>query len=155
MEPLVVPVAILPHGSGLSLPAYATPGAAGLDLLAAVVDPLVLAPGSRHLVPTGIAVAIPENHEGQVRPRSGLAIRHGLTCLNSPGTIDNDYRGEIKVILANLGNEPFTIERGMRIAQLVVAPVCRIAWQPLASLPGTNRGAAGFGSTGVASAVAR
>jgi dUTP pyrophosphatase len=138
----------LPHGSGLPLPSYATPGSAGLDLAAAVTAELVLAPGDRAAVPTGIAIALPEGYEAQVRPRSGLALRHGLTVLNSPGTVDADYRGEIQIILANLGREPVTIARGQRIAQLVVAPVQRVLWQETQALPESRRGAGGFGSTG-------
>jgi dUTP pyrophosphatase len=143
---LQVPIATLPHAAGL--PGYATPGAAGMDLLAAVAEPVMVSPGAWALVPTGLALAVPEGFEAQVRPRSGLAARHGLTVLNSPGTIDSDYRGEVKVILINLGPEPVAIERGMRIAQLVVARVERIAWQPSAQLDATGRGAGGFGSTG-------
>jgi dUTP pyrophosphatase len=138
----------LPHAAGLDLPAYATAGSAGCDLLAAVEADLVLAPGARALVPTGMAIALPPGTEAQVRPRSGLALRHGVTCLNAPGTIDSDYRGEIGVILINHGAEPFRILRGLRIAQLVVAPVARVAWEEVATLPGTPRGAGGFGSTG-------
>ena len=138
----------LPHAAGLDLPSYATAGSAGCDLLAAVEADLVLAPGARALVPTGIAIALPPGTEAQVRPRSGLALRHGVTCLNAPGTIDSDYRGEIGVILINHGAEPFRILRGLRIAQLVVAPVARVAWEEVATLPGTPRGAGGFGSTG-------
>ena len=138
----------LPHGAGLELPAYATAGSAGCDLVAAIAADLVLAPGARALVPTGIAIALPPGTEAQVRPRSGLALRHGVTCLNAPGTIDSDYRGEIGVILVNHGTEPFRIVRGLRIAQLVVAPVARVAWEQVATLPGTVRGAGGFGSTG-------
>jgi dUTP pyrophosphatase len=148
---VAVPVEALAHAEGLALPAYATPGAAGLDLLAAIETPLSLAPGSRSLVPTGIRIALPPGFEAQVRPRSGLALRHGLTVLNSPGTIDSDYRGEVAVILINLGAEPVPITRGQRIAQLVVAPVTRIVWQPCADglpLPASQRGAGGFGSTG-------
>jgi dUTP pyrophosphatase len=145
---LDVPVTTLPHFTGLALPAYATAGAAGLDLQAAIDAPLTLAPLGRALVATGMAIAVPPGYEAQVRPRSGLALKHGVTCLNSPGTIDSDYRGEIKVILANLGSEPFTIERGMRIAQLVVAAYAQIAWRPATSLDATARGAGGFGSTG-------
>ena len=136
----------LPHGDGLPLPAYATPGAAGLDVVAA--EALTLAPGARHAVATGFAVAIPEGYEIQVRPRSGLALKHGVTCLNTPGTIDSDYRGEVKVILANLGSEPFEIGRGERIAQLVPAAVQRAAFAEVAELDETSRGAGGFGSTG-------
>ena len=140
----------LPHGDGLPLPAYETAGAAGMDLRAAVADdaPLTLAPGDRALVPTGLAMAIPGGFEGQVRPRSGLAAKHGVTCLNTPGTIDSDYRGEVKVILINLGQEPFTIARGDRIAQLVLAPVVLARWEEVAELDDTARGAGGFGSTG-------
>lgn len=148
MAELVVPVTVLPHGEGLELPSYATPGSAGCDLRAAVEGPLVLLPGSRALVPTGIAVAIPPGHEGQVRMRSGLALRHGLTLLNGPGTIDSDYRGEIGVILANLGAEPVTIARGDRIAQLVIAPVTRARLEPVEELPASSRSTGGFGSTG-------
>jgi dUTP pyrophosphatase len=148
MSGLAVAIEILPHGAGLPLPAYATAGSAGADLTAALEAPLVLPPGGRALVPTGIRVALPEGYEGQVRPRSGLALAHGVTVLNSPGTIDSDYRGEIRVILANLGNAPVTIARGERIAQLVVAPVQQAAWQVVATLPPSARGAGGFGSTG-------
>jgi dUTP pyrophosphatase len=147
--PLAVLLQVLPHGDGLPLPAYATPGSAGVDLAAALEAPLVLAPGGRAAVPTGLALALPVGYEAQVRPRSGLALRHGLTVLNSPGTIDADYRGEILVILANLGAESVTIARGERIAQLVVAPVSRVAWQRVDNLPASGRGEAGFGSTGV------
>ena len=142
----------LPHGRDLPLPAYATAGAAGCDLHAAVEAPLEIPPGGRALVPTGIAIALPEGAEAQVRPRSGLALRHGVTCLNSPGTIDADYRGEVGVILANLGDAPFVVARGMRIAQLVVAPVARVAWDEADALPATLRGAGGFGSTGTGGA---
>lgn len=135
-----------------ALPAYATPMSAGLDLVAAIDEPLTLVPLARFAVPTGLVIALPEGHEGQVRPRSGLALKHGITCLNSPGTIDEDYRGEVKVILANLGAEPFTITPGDRIAQLVVAPVTRVIVSEEkneASLGTTERGSGGFGSTGV------
>ncbi len=145
---VTVAVKVLPHGTGLPLPSYATSGSAGVDLAAAVAEPLVLAPGARAAVPTGIALAMPEGYEGQIRPRSGLALRHGLTVLNSPGTIDADYRGEVQIILINLGSEAVTIARGARIAQLVVAPSSRAAFEPVASLPETRRGAGGFGSTG-------
>ncbi|HTZ78790.1 MAG TPA: dUTP diphosphatase [Stellaceae bacterium] len=148
MTALPLPVTVLPHGDDLPLPEYATSAAAGLDLVAALTAPVTLKPGERALVPTGIALALPEGFEAQVRPRSGLALNHGITVLNSPGTIDADYRGEIRVILANLGSEPMTIRRGDRIAQLVVAPVTRIAWSPVAALPDSARGAGGFGSTG-------
>ena len=136
----------LAHGAGLPLPSYASDGAAGLDVVAA--EDLTLAPGQRHAVATGFAIAIPEGYEVQVRPRSGLALKHGITCLNSPGTIDHDYRGEVKVILANLGNEPFPVRRGERIAQLVPAPVLKAAFREVESLSETTRGAGGFGSTG-------
>jgi dUTP pyrophosphatase len=140
----------LPHAEGLPLPAYETAQAAGMDLRAAVPDdaPLVLRPGSRFPVPTGLAFALPPGFEGQVRPRSGLASKHGVTCLNTPGTIDADYRGEVKVILINLGEEDFVIRRGERIAQLVIAPVVQAAWAEVESLDETVRGAGGFGSTG-------
>jgi dUTP pyrophosphatase len=136
----------LPHGEGLPLPSYASDGAAGLDVVAA--ESLTLAPGARHAVATGFAVAIPQGFEVQVRPRSGLALKHGITCLNTPGTIDSDYRGEVKVILANLGAEPFEVVRGERIAQLVPAPVLRAAFQEVETLDETARGGGGFGSTG-------
>ena len=136
------------HGEGLTLPTYATEGAAGMDLLAAVDAPLTLAPGERALVPTGIRVALPPGHELQVRPRSGLALEHGLVLPNSPGTIDEDYRGELKVIVMNLGDRPFTIERGMRIAQGVLSPVLRVEWREVAALDETERATGGFGSTG-------
>jgi len=148
MTALAVPLQVLPHGRGLPLPAYATSGSAGADLAAAVEAPLVLPPGGRALVPTGIALALPAGFEAQVRPRSGLALRAGVTVLNSPGTIDSDYRGEIGVILANLGSESVTIARGERIAQLVVAPVRQVEWQSVANLPESARGAGGFGSSG-------
>jgi dUTP pyrophosphatase len=143
-----VPVQIkrLPHGDGLALPAYATGGAAGMDVLSA--EDVVLAPGARHAVATGFAVAIPEGYEIQVRPRSGLALKHGISLPNTPGTIDSDYRGELKVILINLGAEDFVIARGDRIAQLVLAPVTLAAWQEVEELDDTARGAGGFGSTG-------
>jgi dUTP pyrophosphatase len=136
----------LPHGEGLPLPAYATAHAAGMDVVAA--EALVLAPGARHAVATGFAIAIPEGYEVQVRPRSGLALKHGITCLNTPGTIDADYRGEVKIILANLGSEPFAIARGERIAQLVPAPVQRARFDEVEDLDETARGEGGFGSTG-------
>ena len=145
-----VPITRLPHGEGLPLPAYETAQAAGMDLRAAVPDdePLTLRPGSRFPVPTGLAFALPPGFEGQVRPRSGLAFKHGVTCLNTPGTVDADYRGEVKVILINLGEEDFVIRRGERIAQLVIAPVVQATWAEVESLDGTERGAGGFGSTG-------
>jgi dUTP pyrophosphatase len=139
----------LPHAAGLVLPAYATPGSAGADLAAAVTEDLVLAPLERAAVPTGLKLAIPEGFEGQVRPRSGLALKQGLTVANAPGTVDSDYRGEVKVILVNLGSAPVTISRGDRIAQLVIAPVTRAVFTTAAAVPGTDRGAGGFGSTGV------
>jgi len=144
----VIRIAItrLPHGEGLPLPAYATAGAAGMDVVAA--EELSLQPGQRHAVATGFAIAIPPGHEVQVRPRSGLALKHGITCLNTPGTIDEDYRGEVKIILANLGSEPFEIKRGERIAQLVPAVVTRATFDEVATLDDTDRGAGGFGSTG-------
>lgn len=140
----------LPHAEGLPLPAYQSAHAAGLDLTAAVPDdaPLVLAPGAHELVPTGLAIALPEGFEAQVRPRSGLAARHGVTVLNAPGTVDADYRGEILVILINHGRSPFTIRRGERIAQMVIAPVARAELVPVNSLASTERGSGGFGSTG-------
>ena len=137
----------LEGGEGLPLPAYATEGAAGMDVVAA--ESLVLAPGARHAVATGFAFAIPDGYEVQVRPRSGLALKHGVTCLNTPGTIDSDYRGEVKVLLVNLGEEPFVIERGMRMAQMVIAPVTQVAVREAAETSETTRGAGGFGSTGV------
>lgn len=145
-----VSVQRLPHGVDLALPRYETEGAAGMDLLAAVPDaePVVLAPGARALVPTGLAIALPLGFEAQVRPRSGLAAKNGVTVLNAPGTIDCDYRGEVKVILINHGAEAFTITRGARIAQMVVAPVTRAAFAEVANLDETARGAGGFGSTG-------
>jgi dUTP pyrophosphatase len=140
----------LPHGEGLALPAYQSTEAAGLDLLAAVPQdaPLVLAPGKHAMVPTGLAIALPPGFEAQVRPRSGLAAKHGVTVLNSPGTIDADYRGEISVILINHGAAPFTIHRGERIAQMVIAPVVQAQLVPVVGLPATDRGSGGFGSTG-------
>ena len=136
----------LPHGEGLAVPTYATHGAAGLDVLAA--EDVTLAPGERHAVATGFAIAIPPGYEVQVRPRSGLALKHGITCLNTPGTIDEDYRGEVKVILANLGDEAFEVRRGERIAQLVPAPVLKAEFREVDALSETNRGVGGFGSTG-------
>ena len=145
-----VPIMRLPHGEGLPLPAYETAQAAGMDLRAAVPadEPLVLRPGDRFPVPTGLAFALPPGFEGQVRPRSGLAFKSGITCLNSPGTVDADYRGEVKVILINHGPDDFTIRRGDRIAQLVIAPVVQARWSEVASLEETARGSGGFGSTG-------
>jgi dUTP pyrophosphatase len=139
----------LPHGDGLPLPSYATPHAAGLDLLAAISADVVLAPRERVLVPTGIAIALPLELEAQVRPRSGLALKAGITVLNSPGTIDADYRGEIGVILVNLSDQHYTVQRGDRIAQLVIAPLARAAWQVTDRLPPSERAIGGFGSTGL------
>jgi dUTP pyrophosphatase len=144
----VIEVVRLPHAADLPLPTYATGGAAGMDLLAAVSEPLAVAPGARALVPTGLRLALPPGHELQVRPRSGLALRHGIVLPNSPGTIDEDYRGELQVIVLNAGTEAFTVERGMRIAQAVLAPVTRAAWREVATLPDSTRGSGGFGSTG-------
>ncbi|MFY7745537.1 MAG: dUTP diphosphatase [Erythrobacter sp.] len=141
-----VEVKRLPHGEGLPLPAYATSGAAGMDVVSA--EDMTLAPGARHAVATGLAMAIPQGYEIQVRPRSGLALKHGITVPNTPGTIDSDYRGELKVILINLGTEPFVIARGDRVAQLVLAPVVQAAWNEVIDLDATERGAGGFGSTG-------
>lgn len=140
----------LPHSEGLPLPAYETAHAAGMDLRAAVPDgePIVLQPASWAMVPTGLCIAVPEGHEAQVRPRSGLAAKHGVTCLNSPGTVDADYRGELKVILINHGPEAFTIRRGERIAQMVICPVVQAVWSEVEALDDTARGAGGFGSTG-------
>jgi dUTP diphosphatase len=146
--PVRVLIQRLPHGDGLDLPHYASEHAAGMDLRAAVETEIILAPGERALIPTGLAIALPEGFEAQVRPRSGLALKHGITVLNSPGTIDADYRGEVGVILINHGQHPFPIQRGERIAQMVIAPVSRIAWQPTNSLDDTARGTGGFGSSG-------
>jgi dUTP pyrophosphatase len=147
-----IPITRLPHGEGIPLPAYETALAAGMDLRAAVADdaPLTLKPMARAMVPTGLAFAVPAGFEAQVRPRSGLAAKAGITCLNTPGTIDADYRGELKVILINLGEEDFVIRRGDRIAQLVIAPVASASWMEVESLDATARGAGGFGSTGAA-----
>lgn len=148
--PVRVRLLRLPHAEGIAAPAYASDGAAGMDLRAAVPAdaPLTLPPGGRALVPTGFAIALPPDHEAQVRPRSGLALKSGVTCLNTPGTIDCDYRGEVGVILVNHGAEPFTIHRADRVAQLVVAPVSRAVWEEAETLDDTARGAGGFGSTG-------
>jgi dUTP diphosphatase len=148
--PVRVLIQRLPHGEGLPLPGYATEHAAGMDLIAAIGDPVMIQPNARALIPTGIALALPPGYEAQVRPRSGLALKHGLTILNSPGTIDADYRGEVQVILVNLGEEPVTIARGMRIAQLVFAPVTRGSLDVATTLPSSARGGGGFGSTGTA-----
>ena len=148
-DALPVEIRRLPHGADLDLPAYASDQAAGLDLAAAVAADVTIAPGARVLIPTGISIALPAGFEAQVRPRSGLAARHGVTVLNSPGTIDADYRGEIGVVLINHGEAPFVVARGDRIAQLVVAPVARVAWRDVADLPDSRRGGDGFGSTGL------
>ncbi len=148
MAEIRVPLKVLPHGEGLPLPAYATAGSAGCDLRAALDAPLLILPGGRTLVPTGIAVAIPEGFEGQVRMRSGLAREKGLALLNAPGTIDSDYRGEIRVVLANLGSEAVTLQRGDRIAQLIFTPVARARLEKVAELPPSVRSSGGFGSTG-------
>ena len=149
MSSIPIQIIQLPHGRDLELPAYATAHAAGLDLMAAIEAPITMAKGSRAMVPTGIAIALPLGYEAQVRPRSGLAARNGVTVLNSPGTVDADYRGEIKVILINLGEDSFIVEPKARIAQLIIAPVTQVLWAPVESLPETERGAGGFGSTGV------
>jgi dUTP pyrophosphatase len=147
---ITVEIQRLPHAEGLALPAYQSAHAAGLDLLAAVPDakPLTMAPGQRALVPTGLMIAVPPGHEAQVRPRSGLALKHGITVLNAPGTVDADYRGEVSVLLINHGDEPFTIRRGERIAQLVIAAVTQANLVEVAALSSTDRGSGGFGSTG-------
>ena len=149
---MTVPIQVfrLPHGEGLPLPTYATAGAAGMDLLAAVTAPVSLAPNQRTLVPTGLTIALPPGYKLQIRPRSGLALRHGIVLPNSPGTIDEDYRGEVQVIVLNAGHETFEIVRGMRIAQAVLAPVVRARWQKVDNLDTTARAAGGFGSTGTA-----
>lgn len=151
MASVNVPVHVMDHGSGLPLPGYATSGSAGMDLVAAVDSPETLAPGSRTLVPTALRMALPQGYEAQVRPRSGLAVKNGITVLNTPGTIDSDYRGEVKVCLINLGDEPFVIERGSRIAQMVIQPVVQGTLTVVADLDETDRGDGGFGSTGIAS----
>lgn len=154
---VAIAVHILPHGAGLPLPAYQSAGAAGLDLIAALPpdSKIVIEPGARHRVPTGLALQLPQGFEAQVRPRSGLALEHGVTVLNAPGTIDSDYRGEISVILVNFGSEPFELGRGARIAQLIVAPVVRAALSVVQTLDGSARGANGFGSTGTTSLLER
>jgi len=144
----MIPVQVLPHGEGLELPAYATAHAAGMDLRAALDEPMTLQPLQRALMPTGLCLAIPAGYEGQIRPRSGLALKHGLTCLNAPGTIDADYRGEVKVLLVNLSAEPCTIGRGERVAQLVISAHASAQWHRVAALPPTERGEGGFGHTG-------
>lgn len=146
---LEVAIRRLPNGEGLPLPSAKTAASAGLDLAAAVEEAVLIPPGGRALIPTGFAIALPEGYEGQVRPRSGLAVEHGVTVLNAPGTIDADYRGEVKVPLINLGDMPFTVTRGMRIAQLVVAPVTSVRFEEVAELAATGRGRGGFGSTGI------
>ena len=144
-----VPIVQLPHGKDLPLPEYATAQSAGLDLLAAIESDMVLKPMERTLVPTGIAIALPDGYEAQIRPRSGLALKHGIALVNAPGTIDADYRGEIKALIINLGSENFTVTRGLRIAQMVIAPVLQAAWQTVESLDDTARSSGGFGSTGM------
>ena len=148
IERLEVELTTLDHGIGLPLPAYATEQSAGMDLTAAIDAPVILQPGARALIPTGLSIALPPGYEAQVRPRSGLAAKNGVTVLNTPGTVDADYRGEIKVILINLGQEPFTVERGMRIAQMVVARHASVRWKAVGQLGETARGGGGFGSTG-------
>ena len=152
MSHVTVAITTLPHAQGLELPAYATEHAAGMDLCAAVQTDVTLQAGERKLIPTGLSIALPEGYEAQIRPRSGLALKNGIAVLNSPGTIDADYRGEVQIILANLGGEPFTITRGMRIAQMVVAAYSRVSWQSVETLSQTERGSGGFGSTGLKSA---
>ena len=149
MSSVKVDVVQLPHAADLPLPEYATVQSAAVDLLAAVTEDVVLAPGARTLIPTGLAIALPDGYEAQVRPRSGLALKNGITLLNTPGTIDADYRGEIGIILTNLGQEDFTVERGMRIAQMLIVPVTRLTWNAVSSLDKSERGSGGFGSTGV------
>tara|TARA_B100000161_G_scaffold128094_1_gene90864 strand:- start:466 stop:924 length:459 start_codon:yes stop_codon:yes gene_type:complete len=149
MSAVKVDVVQLPHAADLPLPEYATVQSAAVDLLAAVTEDVVLTPGARTLIPTGLAIALPDGYEAQVRPRSGLALKNGITLLNTPGTIDADYRGEIGIILTNLGEEDFTVERGMRIAQMLIAPVTRLTWNAVSSLDKSERGSGGFGSTGV------
>ncbi len=153
MADVSVPVKRLPHGANIPLPEYATALSAGVDLIAAVGEPVALKPGARTIIPTGIAIQLPVGFEAQVRPRSGLAAKHGVTVLNSPGTIDADYRGEVGVILINHGAETFSVERGMRIAQMVIAPVAVAVWQEVGDLDNTQRGAGGFGSTGTETAA--
>ena len=147
---VTIRIKLLPHGEGLALPRYQTPQAAGVDLSAAVAHdaPIVLKPGQHSLVPTGLAIALPDGFEGQVRPRSGLALNHGITVLNAPGTIDADYRGEVKIVLINLGGKAFSVERGQRIAQMIVAPVVQAGIEVVTELEATKRGIGGFGSTG-------
>jgi dUTP pyrophosphatase len=147
-KPVTIAITRLPHAKDLALPAYATEQSAGLDLLAAVVEPKTLSTGERALIPTGLSMALPDGYEAQIRPRSGLALKNGISLVNSPGTIDADYRGEVGVIVINHGAEPFTIERGMRIAQMVIAPYTRAAFSEVLELPTSERGTGGFGSTG-------
>jgi dUTP pyrophosphatase len=149
MSEIKVRIQQLPHGDDLPLPQYATDQSAGVDLMAAIDDHIIIGPMERQLIPAGIAIALPEGYEAQIRPRSGLAFKHGITLVNSPGTIDADYRGEIKVLLINLGSEPFTVARGMRVAQMVIAPVSQAGWQKVETLEDTRRSTGGFGSTGV------
>lgn len=144
----IIPVVILDNYGSLPLPSYETTHSAGMDIRAACLESITLQPGERVAIPSGLCFALPAGYEAQLRPRSGLALKHGITCLNTPGTIDADYRGEVKVILINLGEEPFTIKRGERIAQMVIAPVTQATWKPVDALAGTARGAGGFGSTG-------
>jgi dUTP pyrophosphatase len=146
---VTVQIKLLPHAEGLALPSYATPQSAGMDLLAAIDAPITIEPMQRVMVPTGLTMALPDGFEAQVRPRSGLAAKNGVTVLNTPGTVDADYRGEVKVILINLSNEPFTIERGMRIAQIIIAPYTQAVIEQVDELNETTRGSGGFGSTGV------
>ena len=148
MSNVTIALTRLDHAKDLSLPAYATPQSAGMDLLAAIAEPMTLKPGERKLVPTGLTIALPDGYEAQIRPRSGLAFKNGITVANAPGTIDADYRGEVGVLLVNLGAEPFVIERGMRIAQMVIAAYTRATFSEVLELPSTQRGAGGFGSTG-------
>ncbi len=147
-EAIKIALKPLENAIGLQLPTYATEQSAGMDLTAALEEAIELAPGDRMLIPTGLSIALPQGYEAQVRPRSGLALKHGVTVLNSPGTVDADYRGEIKVILANLGTADFTVERGMRIAQMVIAKHATVSWEVVEDLEDTERGAGGFGSTG-------
>ena len=149
MNKVQVKLLQLPHGKGLPLPEYATTHSAGVDLMAAIDADIVLKPLERQLIATGISIALPDGYEAQIRPRSGLALKHGITLVNAPGTIDADYRGEIKALLINLGHDNFTVARGMRIAQMIVAPVTHVGWQEVETLEETMRGCGGFGSTGV------
>lgn len=153
MNALTISVTQLPHGADLPLPEYATQDSAGMDLVAAIDAPVTLAQGERALIPTGLAIALPNSYEAQIRPRSGLALKSGITTLNAPGTIDADYRGEVGVILINHGQEEFVIKRGMRIAQMLIAPVTQASWHVVESLDDTERGAGGFGSTGTSTAA--